>query len=450
MDPPTHLWRTWSPQSHASLLHPTHQPPISYQPPTTTTSSTATELQNVLAGRHNSRNRFLFFSDTLHFSLQFAAQKKSAGWTNIQVTCLNTATARDSTAGKVVFYHIPDLIKATGMPTRTNRDGEMIDYAGEWVAIDTDVLSGAGSSTAGFDMLLDRGLYSLSPELGLQAERRSVHLYSALKTLRAYCFGSGRSWQVGEMEMAIAVRLAAAFEGVGGQGMVWAGGVVQMHLVPWFLSMRKRDMCSLNPLKSRLISVDARPRQPVGGNGTSTASGCGTLAGTVASRGMKRKVSEAIDLTGDDDNILMPASKRQALRKSMAPFKRDVPAPSYSTMSFAIPQSARSPEIEQCEALMSIMEHGQLRLQATDLSTVISTSTLAQDRASWQAWFRESRDRDRGGRHEYAGAFGGVRIGGVEKERRYGRRLLRVERAGRRRKLDGRAREGRRFERRCV
>ncbi|KAK4569530.1 hypothetical protein LTR86_003293 [Recurvomyces mirabilis] len=457
MDPPNHLWRTWSPQSHglntashfspASLLHPTPQTSTSRRPLITTPSITAAELKNVLAGHHNPRNRFLFFSDTLHFSLQFAAQKKAAGWKDLQVTCLNTATARDATAGKVVLQHIPDLIKVTGMPTLTNIDGEKIDYAGEWVAIDTHVLLGAGSSTASFDVLLDRGLYSLSPELGSQAERRNVHLYSALKTLRAYCFGSGRNWRVVEMEMAVALRLAAAFEGVGGQGMVPMGGVVEKHLVAWFLSMRKRDSSNMTALTSRLISVDAVSPSS---RGESTAIGHGSPAGSVVGRGTKRKVSGVIDLTGDDDDeALKPPGKGPTLPKSMAPSQRGVPPSSSTSMSFSPTQSPRSPEIKQCEALVSILGHGQLRLRATDLTAVTSPSVLANDRASWQAWFRESRDRDRGARGEYSGRFGGVRKGGVvERKRRYGQRLPRLEREGHRRKLDERAKEGRPFERR--
>ena len=315
------------------------------------------------------------------------------------------------------------------MPTRTNRDGETIDYAGEWVAIDTYVSLGAGGTTASYDVLLNRGLYSLSPELGLQAKRRNVHLYSALKAIRSYCFGCGRSWPVAETEIAAAMKLAAAFGAVGGQAMVGVGEVVQKHLLAWFLSMRKRDTCNITALTSRLVSVNARPPRSGGGCGTSTATRI--PAGAVAHRGLKRKMSQAIDLRGDDDGILIPASKRPALRNSTAPLSHSGPSSSYSSMSSTARTLAKSPEIKQYEVLLTILEYGQLRLRAADLTTIISPSTLANDRASWQTWFRENRERDKGARGEPSGV-GGVRSGRVEKKRRYGPRKPHSERGGRR------------------
>lgn len=323
----------------------------------------AEELRIALRGSKVSANPFIFFTPSLLHALQFAAQQKSKGATGIRIACLRISTARTSDGNIVEFHSVPQLIEKYGTQTRSDKDGKPCSYEGEWVAIDCSVVPGKGSSIVALDSLLQLGLYRLYPELGQVAEKRNgVHIYSALRSLRQYCFLSGRTWNLTAEALSVATRLAAAFYPI--QAGSGKGSNVTFA---WLLALRKwevdgdvlkawlsRRTSSAHIVRPAAIDLTVAP---------DVADSQKRLPLLAASSQASPLAQVVIDLTGDegqDETITGEAD------------------------------SGCLPEMNQYATLRGMFGDKHLRPLDSDATAMISLATIAEAARDWKTWIHQS------------------------------------------------------------
>lgn len=385
---PHHLFRVFSPSSNG-VNEPTLFAPASVISSSKTQRTKihpnfmAEALRIALIGKHTPANSFVFFTPSLLYALQFAAQQKSKGATGIRITCLETSTARTQDGKAVDFYSAPDLIAKYGVQMKLNRDGEACSYEGEWVAMVCSVVPGKGSSVADFDALLKLGLYQLYPELGEVAQTRNgTRLYSALRSLRQYSFQAGRRWLLTENVLSVAARLAAAFQPI--QAIAKSDCD---DLLAWFLALRKWEVGDglLKTGLSKLSKNGSSIGGPVIDLTTEDASpgSCNRRSLHVADRLALQTTKSFIDLTGsdEDDGGAQTGVKKDAL-----------------------------PEFGQFGFVKQLLLDNGLRLRDMDTTALLKPQTIAKEVKYWNAWVHQSRGRTRSDRQGRARRVAGSRV----------------------------------------
>ena len=186
------------------------------------------KLELALIGKHFDDVPVIFFSSSLQFAVQLALWMEAKGRTEIRITCICAGTAKTPDRTSVLFHSVQDLIKKWGLELRN-------EYAGEYVSM-SDVVLGQGSCYVSLETLIGNGLYDLYPELSEVNNRKRVKWYSAVRDLRAYCFG--REFALTKDEIDVAARLAGCFTPCMNSARGHDG--VMISLLASLLSLRKR------------------------------------------------------------------------------------------------------------------------------------------------------------------------------------------------------------------
>ena len=250
---PAYLFRVWSHSSNGTNTCTRFAPASTKKPEGNTSSKppdlnrvTANELLNAFIGRDTHPNRFVYFTQSLLYALQFAAHEKSRDdWTNISITCIDPSTCKDAEGNAVVFHHAPNLIQQYSVAVGTNRDGEKRTYSDEYLAIDCVVNLGAGCRTASFDDVVQRGLYTMSPELGVEAKNsRGAQLHQAVRRLREYSFNQGKTFACRDADVHLAAELSLAFAPISDTPGSETG-MMDLRILACFLGLRGRHIDDL-------------------------------------------------------------------------------------------------------------------------------------------------------------------------------------------------------------
>ncbi|KAK4636056.1 hypothetical protein CLAFUW4_01537 [Fulvia fulva] len=179
-----------------------------YNPPLPSSIDVGQELVDALKWKKHMPSIFVFFSTSLLFATQVARFRKQKGETNVEIACVNTATARTPDGNPAKFWSVSSLVKKYGI-TLSNKDGSLRDYADIFVAMDC-IVPGKDALIASFDEMEQAGLYRVYPAMASGYHSHRPRLALTTQDLREFHFQEEKSLTTGHIN--IAARVAAVFK----------------------------------------------------------------------------------------------------------------------------------------------------------------------------------------------------------------------------------------------